>query len=113
MQTELVLLVDVLWLDHPADKSLNLRNKPDENEGVGHVEAGMEGCQYETQFGGVGHEHARLHCPLDHCDIIAHESADGIDEGTEHKQDPEDAEEVEEHVRQGSTAGLGIGREGC
>ena len=85
MQTEVLFLVDLLGLDDPADEFLNLWDKPDEDEGVRHIEAGVEGCQHETQFGGIGKESLGTCRLFRHVDIIADEAADHIDEGTEDK----------------------------
>ena len=61
MQAELIFLIDLLRLDSPAYESLNLWNKPDEDERIDHIKAGMESSQNETQFGSIGQEHARIH----------------------------------------------------
>ena len=83
MQTEVFFLINLLRLDDPADETLNLWNKPNEDECVDYIEAGVEGCQYETELGGIGHEGGDTSGFLGHIDIVTHETAHHIDEGTE------------------------------
>ena len=112
MQAEVFFLVHALGLDGPANKPFYLRDKPDEDECVGHIKASVEGSQHKTQLGGIGHKGLYTHGFLRHIYIVAHHSADSIDERAEHKQNPHHSEEVEEHVRQGGSTCLRIGREG-
>ena len=85
MQTEILFLVHLLWFDDPAHEFLYLWDKPYQDERVHHIKACMEGCQYETQFGGIGKERLSTYSLLCHRDIIAHEAADHIHKGTEDK----------------------------
>src|SRR5574344_211736 len=107
----LVCLLVVFWTDDKAYDLLQLWNEPNEDEGVGQVEDGVESCQDEAEFGGIIHE-----CPYAsrlsrHVHIEAHQLADEIDEWMEDTQDPHHAKEVEEHMRKGGTACLGGGGE--
>ena len=113
MQAEILFLIHFLGFDHPAYETLNLRDKPDEDEGVGHIERGMEGSQHEAQLSGVGQEHAGLHGFLLHRHVVAYPAAHHIYKGTEHEQNPDDAKHIEEHVGQCCPSSLSIGRKGC
>ena len=53
MQTEVLLFINLLRFDNPADKLLNLRNEPYQDKGIHHIEAGMESGKHETQLGGI------------------------------------------------------------
>ena len=113
MQTEVLFLVHLLGFDDPAYKALNLRNKPDEDESVHHIEGGVEGGQHKRQFSGVGDKGFSAYDALLHRHIIANPSTNHIDERTEYKEHPQHTEEVEEHMGECSAAGLRVGREGC
>ena len=54
MQTEVFFLIDLLGLDDPADELLDLGDEPDEDEGVGDIERGVESRQHEAQLGSIG-----------------------------------------------------------
>ena len=110
MQTEILLLVNLLGLDDPADETLDLGNEPDEDKRVGYVETSVEGGEHETQLGGVLHEGFNADGILRHRHVVAHKTADEIDEGTEDEEHPENTEEIKEHVRECRTACLGVGR---
>ena len=109
MQAEVFFLVELLGLDYPADKFLNLRDKPDEDAGIDDVEARVEGGEHEVQLlVGIHVCHVLAHAGADIVDEPNHE----IDEPVEHKENPDDTEDVEEHVGQGGSACLRVGREG-
>ena len=109
-QAEVLLLaLGFLGLDDAAHELLYLRNEPDEDGGVGHVEAGVEGSEHERQLGGVLEE-ARL--AFHYGVVVAHERAYHVDEGTEHQQYPHHSEDVEEHMGEGSAARLRVGCHG-
>ena len=112
VQTEVLFLVGFLSLDHPAYETLDLWDEPDQDEGVGHIKTGMEGCQYERQFGGVAQECLCGGVFLGHRDIISHHATNHIHERTEDKENPEHAEEVEEQVGQCRPSCLCVGRHG-
>ena len=113
MQAEVLFLIDLLGFDDPADELLNLRDEPDENHRVGYVEGRMEGSQHETQLSRISQEETALNGIFIHRHIIAYPSADHIDEWTEDKQNPDDAEDIEEHMSQCCATSLCIGRHCC
>ena len=83
---ELESFVAVFLRDDEAYEFLQLGNEPTENHGVGHVEHGVERGQDEGEAGGsldVG------------VGVDAYDAAGRVDEGIEHRQHPEDAEDVE------------------
>ena len=110
MQAEVLFLVHLLWLDNPAYKALYLWDKPYQDKGVCHIEARVECGQHKAQFGSVCKEYTSLNSTLGHRYVVANHAANGIDEGTEHKQNPNHTKHVEEHVGEGSSAGLSVGR---
>ena len=110
VQAEVLFFVHLLGLDDPADELFNLGDKPYQDERVSHVECRVEGSQHEAQLGGIGQEGCGACGLFGHVYVIAYPSANHVDERTEDKQYPEDTEDVEEHVGQSGTAGLGVGR---
>ena len=79
---------------------------PDQKIGAGDLPEVFHACgQYPC---GIGNEGMGTCSFLRHRDIIAHEAAYHIHEGTEDKQDPDDTEDVEEHVGKGSPSCLGV-----
>ena len=69
----------------------------------------MEGCKHEAQFGSIGEE---MGVGFRHRDVVTHPAANHIDERMEHAKHPYHAEDIEQHVRKSSTAGLCVGRHG-
>ena len=110
MQAEVFLFLRHLRVDDFAYESLNLRDEPDEDEGVGDVEAGVEGCQDERQFGCILHESRHL---FGQGLVVSDKAAHHVDEWFEDTQYPDDAEHVEEHVGKGSAPCLRVGCHGC
>ena len=109
MQTEVFFLVHLLGLDDPANKALNLRDKPDEDKRIDHVETGMESSQHKGQFDrAVGICHIVTQCIA--CPV--HECHHSIHKRMEEDQNPDDTEYIEEHMSQCSPASLCIGRQG-
>ena len=113
MQTEVLLLIDTLRLDNPANELLDLLDEPDEDERVGHIERGVERSKHKAQLGSIGHERSGIHGILAHVHVITYPTAYHIDERTEDEENPDYAEHIEEHVRKGCTTCLGVGRKGC
>ena len=101
LQTEFLFLLALLRLDDLADELLDLRDEPDQDEGIGHVESGVEHRQGEGKLG-RGLRIGRR--------VEAHDAADHPHEGEEAAEDPDHAEYVEQQVGQGGAAGLRIGR---
>ena len=85
MQTEILFLIDLLWLDHPTNETLYLGDKPNENECVNHIEGSMESCQYKTQLSGISQVNTRLDRLLYHRHVVTYPTAYHIDERTEHE----------------------------
>ena len=110
VQAEVLLLVDLLGLDDPADELLYLGDEPNQDKGIGHVERRVECCQNEAQLGGVGQEGGCSDGLLGHVHVIAYPAAHHVDERTEDEQDPDDTKHVEEHVSQSSTTSLRVCR---
>ena len=103
-QAELLFSVTALGLDDAAHQFLYLRYEPYQCEGVGHVEAGVEGCQHNGQFG----------CQLRSgkvviVGVIAHHGAHHIDKGIEQAEHPQHANQVEHQMRRGSSPCLCVG----
>ena len=113
MQAEILFFINFLRLDNPAYKFLNLRNKPNKNKSVCHIESRMEGSKHETQLSRISQEETALNGIFIHRHIIAYPSADHIDERTEDKQNPDDTEDIEEHMSQCCATSLRIGRHCC
>ena len=108
MQTEVLLLVHLLGFDDPAYEFLYLWDKPYQDKGIHHIKRRMEGSQHEAQLGGIGQKSLCSCHFLGHVDIIADPPAHHVDEGTEHEQNPDNAEHVEEHMGQCRPTCLGI-----
>ena len=85
VQAEVFFLVHLLRLDNPAYEALNLRDEPNQDERVDHIKAGMEGCQYERQFGGIGEIGFCSGGLLRHHGVVTYHAADQVDEGPEDK----------------------------
>ena len=111
-QTAFFLFGVGFLLDDAADQFFNLRDKPYQNACIGQIETGVEGSKHKAQFGCIGQEGGTACGFLGHGDIVSYQSANHIDKGTEDDQNPADAEEVEEHVCKGGSAGLRTCREG-
>ena len=109
MQAEVLFLVHLLGLNNPAYESLNLRNEPNQDKRIHHVETGVEGSQHKTQLGGIGHESVSASQLHRHIDIVTNPATDHVDKRAEDKQNPHHTEDIEEHMGQSSTASLGIG----
>ena len=99
LQAEFVLFFGLLGLDEEAHQLFNLRNEPDQDGGVDHIETGMERCQREGKLGGV---------LLGGIRIQAHDAADHPDEREEENEHPDDAEHVEHQVRHSGPSRLRI-----
>ena len=112
VQTEILVLIDLLRFDNPADETLDLRDEPNEDARVSHIETGVEGSQYETQLGRISQKSRSARNFLGHGGVVTHEAAYHIDEGAEDEENPNDTEDIEEHVCQGCTACLRISRHG-
>ena len=106
VQTEFVLVFVGLRLDDLADELLQVLDRSDEDERVRDIERRMEGGQHEAQLGGVG---GKAGGGLRHIDIVAYPAADHVDERMEDAQHPDDAEDVEHHVRHRRPPGLRVG----
>ena len=87
-------------------------DKPDEDSGIDNIEAGVEGSQHKTEFGGIGKKSLGCGSGAVHIHIVANESADHIDERTEYEEYPYHTEYVEEHVCKCCTPRLCVGRHG-
>ena len=112
VQTEVLLFIHFLRLDHPAYEAFDLWDKPDEDSGIDNIEAGVEGSQHKTEFGGIGKKSLGCGSGAVHIHIVANESADHIDERTEYEEYPYHTEDVEEHVCKCCTPRLCVGRHG-
>ena len=88
MQSEVLLLIDLLRLDDPAYEFLYLGYEPNEDEGVDHIEAGVEGSEYEVQFAGIEHEGIYACALLGHRHIVTHDATNRIHEGAKYEQHP-------------------------
>ena len=110
MQTEVFFLVDLLGLDDPAYEFLNLGDEPNQDKGIDHIERGMECSKHEAQLGCIGQESGSTCSILCHINVITYPSAHHINERAEHKQNPDDAKHIEEHVRQGRPSCLRVRR---
>ena len=103
-QAEVLLVLLGLRLDDQTDDTLYLGYEPDEQEGVGDIEAGMERCQHNRKedcllcLRGTS---ARW--------IVAYQRTDRIDKGIEQAEHPDHAKDVEHQVGQGRPSGLCVG----
>ena len=113
MQAEVLFLVDTLRLDNPAYELLNLLDEPDEDERVGHIECGVEGCKHKAQLGSIGHKCSSINGLLVHVHVVTYPTANHVDERTEYEENPDYAKHIEEHVCEGCTTCLGVGRKSC
>lgn len=101
-QAEVVVVSVGPWLPNPAAHFSHMLDKGQQYDGVGNVEARVEGCEGEGELRSCG--------DVDHR-VETHEAAGEVDEMLEDAQHPDDAEDIEEKVAEGRAACLGVGGE--
>ena len=112
MQLEVFFFIHRLGFDNPAYEALYLRDEPNEYKRVDHIKRRMECSQNKIQLGSVSKESPCAHFILYHIHVIAYPSTNHVHERTEDEENPDDTEDIEEHVGKCRTPCLSVGREG-